>query len=362
MSGPRAPAGPAALVTADRLRRFAQEVFERAGMSPTHAATVADVLVWANLRGVDSHGVMRIPRYVAMIDTGVMNPKPSLTTQAETPASVLIDADRAAGPIAMTAAMTAAAGKARTAGVGLAFVRATTHTAALGYYTLKGAEAGMAAMAMAASWPNMAYHGARAAGVSTSPISIAVPGGERGPVVFDMGTGVVGMGKLIQARKTGQPIQPGWALDASGAPTTDPRAAEIPLPLGGPKGSGLALMLELVTSLIVGNPILAGSLEEMAAGGHPLHKQNGLALAIDLARFVDPGVFRREVERLVAALKRLPRDPEVAEILMPGERGSRTLAARSREGIPVPLAVLAELAAVAERLGVPMFASAPGGG
>lgn len=351
MSGPRAGASPAATVTADALKRFTHDVFERAGLPEAQAAIVADVLVWANLRGVDSHGVMRIPRYLAMIAEGVLNPKPSITIRSETAAAVLIDADRAAGPVAMTGAMAAAVRKAREAGVGLALVRGTTHTAALGYYTLMAAQEGLAAIAVAASWPNMVYHGARAAGVSTSPISIAVPGGARGPVVLDMGTGIVSVGKLAQARKTGQPIPAGWALDASGAPTADPRAAETPLPLGGPKGSGLALMIELLTSLIVSNPILAESLEGTAAGH--LHKQNALAIAIDLARFVDPGAFRREVDRLVAALKKLPRDPDVLEILMPGERGSRTLAARTRDGIPIPAAVLAELRGVAERLGVP---------
>src|SRR5262249_50816136 len=157
--------------------------------------------------------------------------------------------DRAAGPIAMTTATRAAIRKARDAGIGLGLVRATTHTAALGYYTLTAAEEGMATIALAASGPFMAYHGTRTAGVSTNPISIAVPGGRHGPVVLDMATGVVARGKLVQAKKTGRPIPPGWALDRDGNPTTDPQAALIPLPLGGPKGSGLSLMIELVTSL-----------------------------------------------------------------------------------------------------------------
>jgi ureidoglycolate dehydrogenase (NAD+) len=338
------------VVSAEDLGRFVRDVFGRAGMSAEHAGTVADVLVWANLRGVDSHGVMRIPRYVEMIDTGVVNPTPAITTRTETAAAVVIDGDRVIGPVGMTLAMSAAVAKARDVGVGLALLRATTHTAALGYYTLKAAEEGMVAIALAASWPNMGYHGARAAGVSTSPVSIAVPGGERGPVVLDMGTGVVAVGKLVQARKTGQPIPAGWALDALGNPTTDPRAAEIPLPLGGPKGSGLALMIELITSLIVANPILADHLDGTPGGRG--HKQNGFALAIDIARFGDPACYRREVDRLIRVLKALPRDPDVVEILMPGERGSRTLTRRTREGIPIPPAIFGDLEAVARRFGV----------
>jgi LDH2 family malate/lactate/ureidoglycolate dehydrogenase len=133
VSGPTpAPAG-IVVTTAEHLERFVGDVFGHAGMSAEHAGTVAQVLVWANLRGVDSHGVMRIPRYVEMIDTGVVNPKPAMTTRTETAAAIVIEADRAIGPVAMTAAMSAAVGKAREAGVGLALLRATTHTAALGY-------------------------------------------------------------------------------------------------------------------------------------------------------------------------------------------------------------------------------------
>jgi ureidoglycolate dehydrogenase (NAD+) len=215
----------------------------------------------------------------------------------------------------------------------------------------------MAALALAASTPFMAYHGTRAPGVSTNPISIAVPGGERGPVVLDMATGVVARGKLVQARKTGQPIPAGWALDRDGNPTTDPQAALIPLPLGGPKGSGLSLMIELITSLVVSNPIIAEALEGTTEGHR--HRQNGLVLAIDLRRFGDPQAFRSEVDRVIAALKALPHAPGVLEILMPGERGSRALAARTRDGIPLSRPIVEELRAVAGRFGVPMFPSAP---
>jgi len=346
----------AALATADALTRFTRDVFQRAGMAEAHAATVADVLVWASLRGVDSHGVARIPMYVRLIDDGDLNLAPTITVRTETVASVLFDADRAAGPIAMTTATRAAVRKARDAGIGMALVRATTHTAALGYYTLLAAQDGMAAIAVSASTPFMAYHGTRVAGVSTNPISIAVPGGERGPVVLDMSTGVVARGRLVQASKTGQPIPAGWALDRHGNATTDPREALTLLPQGGAKGSGLSLMIELITSLIVSNPIIAGALEGAAGGGR--HRQNGLALAINLRRFGDPEAFRSEVDRLIAALKALPLAPGVLEILMPGERGSRTLAERTRDGIPLPRAIVKELQGVAARFGVTMFPSA----
>lgn len=344
-------------VAAEILKGFATDIFARAGMPGAHAAIVADALVWANLRGVDTHGVARIPRYVELIEVGDMNPKPAIAIRVDTPASVLVEADRAAGPVAMTRATSEAVDKARAAGIGAAFVRGTTHTAALGYYTLAAAEQGMAAIAASASWPNMAYHGARAAGVSTNPISIAVPGGKQGPLVLDMATGVVSMGRLAQAKRAGRPIPAGWALDQDGNPTTDPQAARIPLPMAGPKGSGLSLMIECLASLIVSNPLLAETLEGTAEGRR--HRQNALVIAIDPAKFCDRATFAREVERLARAMKSLPVDPEIGEILLPGERGRRIFQERSRDGIPVPRAVYEELRAVASRLGIEMFASRP---
>ena len=347
MSG--AKSGPG-IVGADALRGFAASLFRRAGMPEEHAEIVADALVWANLRGIDTHGVTRIPRYVELMESGEMNVRAKLQVKKETPAAVLIDCDRAVGPVAMTEAMAAASRKAHDVGIGLALARATTHTAALGYYTLAAAREGMAAVALAASWPNMAYHGARAAGVSTSPISIAVPGGERAPLLLDMGTGVVSVGKLTQARRAGESIPEGWALDRAGNPTIDSQAAVLPLPMAGPKGSGLALMIECLTSLVVANPLVSEFLEETPLGLR--HRQNGLAIAIDIARFGDLGAFRREVDRLVKTVKALPRAEGADEILVPGERGERTLRKRTESGIPIPQAVWKELQALAERLGV----------
>ena len=341
------------VVSAEALRGFVAGVFEAKGMSQAHAATVADVLVWANLRGTDSHGVSRVPRYLEMIEEGDLNPKAAPKIRTESAASVLIEAERAAGPVAMTFAMSAARDKARQAGIGLALVRATTHTAALGYYTLKAARDGVAAIAASASIPNMAYHGARAAGVSTSPISIAVPGGERGPIVLDLGSGIVSIGGLAQARRQGKPVPEGWALDAAGNPTTDPTLAEIPLPMAGPKGSGLALMVECLASLIVANPILADTVGRPARGRR--HRQNAFAIAIDVGGFGDPAAFAGEVDRLAAALKALPRNPDLPEILMPGERGARSWEKRSRDGIPLPRRVADELARVGQKLGIAMF-------
>jgi LDH2 family malate/lactate/ureidoglycolate dehydrogenase len=338
------------LVGSAELKPFVREIFVRKGLTRDGAATVADALVWANLRGVDSHGVSRVPRYLEMIEAGELNPRPEITTRNESAAAVLIEADRAAGPIAMTLAMKLALAKAKDVGIGLALVRATTHTAALAYYALMAAREGVAAIATAGSVPNMVYHGTRAAGVSTSPLCIAVPGGAAGPVVLDMGSGMVSLGRLAQARRQGGPIPEDWALDADGNRTTDPARAEIPLPMAGPKGSGLALMVECLTSLLVANPVLA---DAVGRPGKPRHRQNGLAIAIDVGRFGDPAAFAAEVDRLAQTLKNLPREPDAAEILMPGERAARAYQTRNRDGIPLPRTILDQLNLTAGKLGIP---------
>src|SRR5258708_17057530 len=301
-------------MTPERLRALVGDIFVRGGMVEDNARTVAEVLVWAELRSMGSHGVMRMPRYVEWMRRGDLNGQPRIITR-ESGATITVDADRAAGPVAMVRAAELAVAKARETGIALVLVRSTTHTGAIGYYTQLGARKGMAMIAITASVPNMAYHGARAAGVSTAPLSIAVPG-EDEPLALDMASSVVSMGMLAQARASGTALAEGAALAADGSPTTDPRAASIPLPLGGPEGSGLALMAECLASLLSANPILAEALERTPAGAR--HKQNALVIAIDVGRFVAPERFREEVGRLVADLKRLPAPPGT-EILMPGE-------------------------------------------
>jgi LDH2 family malate/lactate/ureidoglycolate dehydrogenase len=326
-------------IPAGRLEGWVAKIFSREGLSEEHARLVAEVLVWANLRGMDTHGVLRVPRYVDLIRAGDLNPRPDMKVRNEAAASVVLEADRAAGPVAMTHATRLSIGKAKEAGIGICLARGTTHTAALGYYTHLAADAGMAAIAFSSSTANMAYHGARAAGVSTAPLAIAVPG-EHGPIALDMASGMLSMGKLRQAQLTGGALEPGLALDKHGNPTTDGRAAAIPLPLGGAKGSGLSLLIECLASLLAGNPILAEVLEKTPLGKR--HRQNGAVIALDIARFIDPAQFRREAGRLARAIKTLPPQPGM-EVLIPGERGSRVAERRRREGIPLPKGVHDEL-------------------
>lgn len=334
-------------VTAAELRRFIGDLFVRVGMERGNADMVAESLVWANLRGVDTHGAIRLPRYLELIEKGLMNTRPEPKIVSETAVCVSIDADRAPGAVAMMRALDQAMTKARQDGLAMALVSRTTHTGALGYYTLKAAEAGFACLAVNAANPMMPYHGARGAAVGTNPISIAVPGGAGDPLVFDMATSIISNGRLLQARKTGTPLEPGWAVDKAGYPTTDPAEAVMAQPLGGPKGSGLSLMIECLASLLTGNALIADALQNTGEGAR--HRQNAMLIAIDVGRLMDAGAFRAQVERTVSALKALPVAPGGDDILMPGERGFRTMAERETSGIPLPKPVVDEIKAIAER-------------
>lgn len=337
-------------VAPEALNAFTREVFVRVGLPPEDAAIEADVLVWANLRGVDSHGVLRIPWYVELVDKGDMNPRPKIQVVKETAATVLIDADRALGPVVTTMAMTRVVTKAREAGVGWALIRNTTHQGAMAYYSLLAAREGMAGLAIVCSPPNMAPHGARAAGVHNSPISIAVPARHRRPLVLDMATSVAAGGKLRLAVDKGVPIPEGWALDKDGHPTTDARRAAILLPFGGPKGSGLAMMFECLSSLMVANPLLEPALS--GREGASRHRQNSIVAAIDIGTFTDVERYKDRVDRLVDGLKRLPRAEGTTEVLVPGEPEDRCAEERARDGIPLPEGTVRNLRSVAARFGV----------
>ncbi len=349
------------------LYNFTKEVFVRAGMPPEGAGMEAGALLWANLRGVDSHGVLRIPWYLDNIEKGVMNPKPDIRIINETPATLFVEADRALGPVATIFTMERVIEKAGEVGICWALIRNLTHQGALGHYTQMASEAGMAGIAFVCNPPNMAPHGAKVPGVHNSPIAISVPARRHYPLSLDMATSVVAGGKLWLAVDKGIPIPEGWALDKDGNVTTDPTAVGALLPFGGPKGSGLALMFECLTGVMSGNPKLGPFLqgrEEKPAEEKksdkewsrlaymPPHNQNSVVAAIDIATFTGLEEYKDHIDNLIDGLKALPRADGFDEIFVPGEPEEKTCAVRTRDGIPLPPGTIRNLYAVAERFGV----------
>lgn len=353
------------------LREFSKEVFIKLGMPPEDAETEAAVLSWANLRGVDSHGVLLIPQYIEWVGNGVMNPKPSIEVLKETPSMLSVEADRAFGPVVTVFTMNKAIEKAREVGICWAEISNTTHQGAMGYYPLMAAEKGMAGLAFVCNPPNMAPYGARVAGVCNSPIAISVPAKRHRPLLLDMATSVVAAGKITLALDKGVSIPDSWAIDKDGNPATDPKKAVVLLPFGGAKGSGLALMFECLSSVMMGNPLLGPALFGKE-GGAPLkavkkeksevigerpghlvrHIQNSVVVAIDISKFTDVESYKEHIDNLIDGIKALPRADGINEIFVPGEPENRNHDDRSRNGIPLPAGTVRNLRSVSERFGI----------
>ena len=345
------------IVGHEELSRFIRDALEGKGARPEDAAVVADGLVWANLRGVDGHGVSRLPRYLNIIKRGEIDPKAQPRLIHDRAATFVLDCGHGFGPVAAMQAAALAVERAKTAGVCFGLLRETTHTGAIGRYAQWMAERGCAAVIMGAGPALMAYHGARVASLATSPIAIAVPSG-RGPIVLDMATSSISNGKILQARATGEPLPENTVLTAAGEPTTDARQAEILLPLGGPKGSGLGLMFEMLASVLAAAPIQARAL---GPEKRTRHTNNTAMLAIDVASFRPLADFVSDADTLAAVIKALPRQAGFDEITLPGERSDRTEAKRRKSGIPIPPKLWAELEQIAKARGVkmPALLSAP---
>jgi ureidoglycolate dehydrogenase (NAD+) len=331
------------------LERLYAGIFAAKGMSAADAGAVADVLAWANVRGVDGHGGVRIPGYLDYIESGELDPLAVPQVKTLGPTAFTVDAARSAGPVAMMKAAQLAVETARRYGVAIALVHDTTHTGAIGRYPQWVAEQGCVALMMNGGPPFMAYHGTRTANLGTSPISIAVPGPRDEPLLLDMATSVVSNGRLRQAIAAGETLPEGWALDGEGNVTTDPKKAKVILPLGGPKGSGLSLMFECITGVLAASPLLIMWADPRR---QKTVKQSAMLIVLNVETFRPLADFRRDVGDLADAIRKLPLQQGFADVLMPGERGDRRAAVRRAEGIPVPAALWRELTDIARKLGV----------
>jgi ureidoglycolate dehydrogenase (NAD+) len=332
----------------EALRDFAAQLLMHGGLSHTFAEKTADLLVWADARGVGSHGVMRIQRYIEMIELGLMNPKAAPRFEKSFGAIALLEGDLAPGAVGMGIAMERAVTLAASHGIGWCSARNITHAGAVGYFAETAARAGYIGIAMTASKPLMSYIGAKAEGVSTNPIAIAAPSSAgHNPVLLDMSTSAAALGKVMAAKAAGASIPLGWGVDANGADTTDAKAVKFLLPMAGAKGSGLSLMIEVLASVLVGNPLIATALAGNAKGSF-----NGLAMALNIEAFGDSDAFRREVAELSAAIKDLPKAAGVEDILLPGERGYATAAKTAQSGIALAPPTATALAKLAQIYGV----------
>jgi len=288
--------------------------------------------------------VSRIDHYFGMIDKGAMKTAAVPRLRVDFGALAAFDAEGAAGPVAMLTALADAQARARAHGVGVALVGGATHAGAMGCYAEAAARDGFAAIVIAAGPPLMAYQGARIPSVSTAPLAIAVPGGPEGVILLDMASSRMSNGALKNARRDAKTLPAGSALDATGRETTDPAQADVLLPVGGPKGAGFALMVECLTSLLAGAPILSRMLGEGKKG----HGQNATIILIDIARLRALQDFTVDVDTLAGIVKTLPLAEGAQPIRLPGERGGGLARQRARDGVPVSSKVWIELVELAK--------------
>lgn len=311
-----------------------QRIFKTIGLAEDAAQTVSDSLIFADMRGISTHGITRVKMYCDRARSGIYNVSPDLKLINETDGAFLLDADNAFGAVAGTKAMELAIAKAGKTGTGFGSVAHSSHFGAASFYSMMAASKGMIGFCCTNGPANMAPFGSREPMLGTNPFSVAVPTASFGPVVLDIATSVVARGNILNAAKDGKPIPEDWAIDQDGNSTTDPAAAlkGAILPFGGHKGSGIAIMINVLSS------ILSGS-QDGSKIGHSF-------LAIDIKALQDLNQFESSMDTMIEELKSAKKAQGVKEILYPGELEARRCEESKRSGIPISEGVYKELSDV----------------
>lgn len=338
---------------ADELHDFSEAVFDSVGVDSQRASTVADGLIRASLRGIDSHGVARLATYTRNFEDGGFNPDPQMAVEPLRGGNAFsVDADGGPGHCAGTLAMETSIERAvESGGIAVATVANSNHFGTAAYYTEKAADADCIGIAMTNVGPDVVPFNGTERYLGTNPISVSIPTDRSFHITLDMATSAVAMGKIDHG--TDETIPAHWAVDEAGEPTTDPEAVHALQPLGGPKGYGLAIVVDVLCGLLSG----AGPSPSVGALYDDYDQSMDLGHfvgAIDIPTFRDLDRFKAEVGEVVEDLKAIePRDG-AEEVMLPGEIEHRTRRRREREGIPVDDVVWEELVELSEWLDVPL--------
>ena len=338
----------------ETLKRFGVEVMVRAGLDPQDAESFMDGIILADLRGVSSHGITRLSTYSRRVASGVIAPKSSVSVLREKDGTLLLDANNSMGIPAACKAMERCIEKAGEHGSCFAAVCGGNHFGIAASYTLMAAEKGMIGFAATNSEASVVPTGGVKPMLGTNPLSVSIPAKRHGPVVLDMATSVVARGKVVLAQKNGQEIPGDWGVDKNGMPTTHPSdilQGGAMLPVGGPKGYGISLIIDILCSCVAGalnsrtTPHFWDDFE---------HPQNiGFFLgAIDIRGFLDLETFEERVDLLLDEFKACPPRAGVSEVMLPGEIEQRNCEQRRESGIPLTEAVIADLVQTGRQFGV----------
>ncbi len=352
------------VVEEKKLREFCNSVWIKLGVPEADARITTDVLVLADLRGVESHGVARLPRYYTDLKNGWTKPTDQSRTVKETRATALIDGGQSLGQVVGHRGMELAIKKARETAVGIVSVRNSHHYGIAGYYTLMALQFDLIGVSMTNAAPLVVPTFGRNSILGTNPISLTAPSGSEKPFVLDMATSVVPRGKLEVYDRLGKKIPLGWAVDATGRSTTDAhsvlealskRLGGGILPLGGEgeelsghKGYGLALMVDVLSGVLSGSATGLGVDVDktMPNVGH-------FFMAIDPSAFRPLEEFKRSMDRLQRELKDSARATGQNRIYVHGEKSFARMEKHRREGIPLQPKVVEEMKKIGNDLGIP---------
>jgi L-2-hydroxycarboxylate dehydrogenase (NAD+) len=336
------------------IRALITDALGIAGLPRADAAKCAELMGEADLTGADAHGVFRLPQYVRRLNAGGFNPRPNIKIERSAPATALVDGDNGMGHLVMSRATETAIALAREAGVAWVGVRRSNHAGPAGLYAEMPAAQGMIGMyAAVANANHMAVWGGADPLLGTNPLAFGVPSGA-GPLVLDMATTVVSYGTVKNHALQGKPLQPGWMVNtATGEDILDAkRAAEgLLLPIGGYKGSGLAVMLGLIAGPL-NRAVFGRDVVDFNADDASETNTGHFIVALDVARFLPLDDYNSEVDRHIRELKESKRLPDVDEIRMPDERRRQCRAERMRDGVPLAPPLLAQLDKLAADLSI----------
>jgi LDH2 family malate/lactate/ureidoglycolate dehydrogenase len=317
----------------EALLSFTEAVLRAEGVPRPDAHLLADTLVTAELWGHPSHGMLRLPWYVARLRSGAMERVTRIERVRDTGALVVLDGGNGIGQVITDRAVALGVERARECGVSAIGVRNSGHFGAAAYFTRKAADQGCVALLCTNASPAMAPWGGRRKSIGTNPWSIAAPAGRHGTVVMDLANTAVARGKVYLAAERGTAIPEGWAADADGNPTTDPRRAieGLILPMAGPKGYVISFMFDVLAGVLTGSAFgadVAGPYQPDARSG-----AGHLLLTIDVAAMADPASYAERVEALVDATRSADTAAWADRVLVPGELEDQNLAENSRTGI-----------------------------
>ena len=345
-------------VSHETLTDSVASIFRACGMASADAGLLAETLAAADLRGVHSHGTMRVPDYVGKLTRGGVDPAGRPSVARDSGAALVVDGGNAMGQIAGAFAMEKAIERAAETGVAFAAVGHSNHCGAMAWFAMQAMRKGMIGIAATNALPTMAPWGGAERVVGINPLAVAIPTRTAVPFVLDSAFSGSAMGKIVVYRQKGEPIPGDWAFDAEGRPTTDPAAAVAGLlrPIGGFKGVGLAMVMGILSTLLSG-AAYGTRLGDLVNG--PLAGRDGhFMMALDVAAFTDVEEFKGEMDAVIAELRACRKAPGTERIYSPGELEHETAARYLAEGIPLNDETLAGVAAAARELGVDVGALA----